>query len=308
MAQLQQPKYVYMGGGLRPWNEATLHIGTEAVTRSLNVFEGLKGYWQPGGPFGIVQLRQHFARLRRSARLLRIPFDMPYEEFCAALGTLVEALLETDKDMWFRTTLYAVEGHWGEGTVADLVITGYSQPKEQPAPIRLGVSTWRRSPDVSLPARVKAGTNYQVARLARMEGRDQGYQDMVLLNTSGRVAEATGSCIVMVRDGVIYTPPATEGALESITLDVVEALATSAGYRFVRRPIDRTELLIADEIAICGTLAELVIVTSIEGVPMVAQSPILPGLQDRYFRAVRNIEPHPSVELTVLSDKIAAGS
>lgn len=308
MAKLQQPKFVYMNGGLRPWNEATLHIGCEAVTRSLNVFEGLKGYWQPGGPFGIVRLRHHYDRLCRSARLLHIPFEKTYDEFQAALAELVEALLETDRDMWFRATLYAIEGHWGEGTVADLVITGYHQTMAIPDPIALGTSTWRRSPDVSLPARVKAGSNYQVARLARMEGQALGCQDMVLLNTSGRVAEATGSCIVMVRDGVVYTPPATEGALESITLDIVEALARSMDIPFVRRPIDRTELLVADEIALCGTLAELILVKSIEGMPMSGEAPLLRSLQERYFSAVRNIDPHPFVELSVLTSKTAAGA
>lgn len=306
MVKLQQPKYVYMNGGLCLWNEATLHIGCEAVTRSLNVFEGLKGYWQPEGPFGIVQLRSHYERLRRSARLLHIPFETSFDDYRNALAQLVEALLESDQDMWFRTTLYGVEGHWGEGTVADLVITGYHQDKRVPDPIALGLSTWRRSPDVSLPARIKAGSNYQVARLARIEGKALGCQDMVLLNTSGRVAEATASCIVMVRDGVIYTPPPTEGALESVTLDIVEAMAKSMNIPFIRRPIDRTELLVADEIALCGTLAELILVKSIEGQPLNGESPILRSLQARYFRAVRNVDPHPFVELSVLTDKVTS--
>ena len=300
---LQQPEYVYMGGGLRRWNEATLHIGCEAVTRGLSVFEGLKGYWQPYGPFGIVQLRQHYDRLRRSARLLHIPFDKSFEDYQRAIAQLADALLEPDRDMWFRTTLYAIEGHWGEGTAADLVITAYHQPKSVPEPIDLGISTWRRSSDASLPARIKASTNYQVARLARIEGRAHGCQDMVLLNDLGRVAEATGSCIVMVRDGAVYAPPATEGALESITLDIVEALARSMNVPFARRPVDRTELLVADEIALCGTLAELILVKSIEGLPLDPSAPLLRALQTRFFRAVRNIEPHPVVELSVLTTK-----
>ena len=206
MTKLQQPKYVFMGGGLRLWKEATLHVGCEAVTRSLNVFEGLKGYWKPDGPFGIVQLRQHYERLCRSARLLHIPFDAAFEYYRDAILELAGELLEPDRDMWFRTTLYAIEGQWGEGTVADLVITAYHQNQKVPDPINLGISTWRRSPDVSLPARIKAGSNYQVARLARIEGRARGCQDMVLLNNSGRVAEATGSCIVMVtRWGRLYS-------------------------------------------------------------------------------------------------------
>lgn len=308
MIKLQEPKYVFMGGGLRLWKEATLHIGCEAVTRSLNVFEGLKGYWNPDGHFGIVQLRQHYDRLCRSARLLHIPFDATFEYYRDAIALLANELLDPNRDMWFRTTLYAIEGQWGEGTVADLVITAYHQDQKIPDPINLGVSTWRRSPDVSLPARAKAGANYQVARLARIEGRAHGCQDMVLLNHSGRVAEATGSCIVMVRGGTVFTPPASESALESITLDIVEALAHSMNIPFIRRPIDRTELLVADEIALCGTLAELILVQSIEGQPLNPRCQLLRSLQTRFFQAVRNIEPHPMVNLTEVARKPTADS
>jgi branched-chain amino acid aminotransferase len=300
MIKLQEPKYVYMGGKLRPWKDATLHVGCEAVTRSVNVFEGLKGYWSTADSFAIVQLRQHYERLGRSARMLHIPFETSFEEYRSAILKLADVLLEPDRDMWFRTTLFAVEGHWGEGTVGDLVITAYHQDKRIPDPINLGISTWRRSPDTSLPARIKAGANYQAARLARIEGRAHGCQDMVLLNDFGRVAEATGSCIVMVRDGTVYTPPATEGALESITLDVIESLAKSTGIPFIRRAIDRTELLVADELAICGTLAEVVAVKCIDGLPMAGKSRILRDLQTLYFDAVRAKVSHPFLELTTV--------
>jgi branched-chain amino acid aminotransferase len=245
-------------------------------------------------------LRRHYERLRRSARLLHIPCPWSYQDYENATLELIRELVQPDRDMWARTTLFVVEGHWGEGTVADLVITAYHQEKQPPAPINLAVSTWRRSVDVALPARIKTGTNYQVGRLARIEGRALGCQDMVLLNQWGRVAETTGACILMVRDGVVYTPPATEGALESITLDLVEALAKSMGIPFARRPIDRTELLIADEMAICGTLAELPLVKSIDGQAMPESSPLLTALQTRLLNAVRGIDPHPDIELTML--------
>ena len=252
--KLQTPRYVYMGRRLRPWREATLHVDCMAVKGSVNAFEGLKGYWQPEGAFAIVQLRQHYDRLRRSARLLHIPFEMSCEQYRDAIAELGEALLEPDRDMWFKTSLFVTEGHWGVGTVGDLIITAFHQNPKPPKSIDIGVSTWRRSSDNSLPAQIKTSTNYQVARLARIEGHARGLDDMVLLNHLGRVAEATGSCLVMVRDGKIATPPTTEGALESITLDITEALAKSAGVPFERRPIDRTELYVADEIAFCGTL------------------------------------------------------
>jgi len=297
-----------MGRELRAWQDATLHVGCEAAIRGLNVFEGLKGYWQHDGSFGFIMLRAHYERLRRSARLLHLPFDWSFEEYEGALFELVSKLLRSDSDMWARTTLFAIEGHWGENTVTDLVITAYHQDKQVPKPINIGVSTWRRSNDVSLPARIKTGANYQVSRLARIEGRALGCQEMVLLNEAGRVAETTGACILVVRQGTVYTPPPSEGALESITVDIVEALAGSMGISFVRRPIDRTELLIADEIAICGTLAELPIAKTIEGLQLPKSAPIMSALQTRYFNAIRGVEPHPAIELSLFRGSIAVKS
>lgn len=307
MAKLQTPKFVYIGGELRSWEEAVLHVGCEAVTRGLSVFEGIRGYWQPDGNFSIVMLRQHFDRLCRSARILHIPFEKTYDEFKAVIDELIGALIEPGLAMWSRATLYVTEGHWGEDTVSDLVVTAYNIGDSLPPPINLGVSTWRRSVDVSLPARVKSGTNYQVGRLARIEGRKQDCQDMVLLNQAGRVAEGTGSCLLMVRDGAIHTPTAAEGALESITVDVVEALAASSGIEFVRRPIDRTELLIADELALCGTLADITLVKSIEGLPLKPPS-LLAAIQNAYVKACKGIEPHPFVELTALPSCVKTGA
>ena len=298
MAQLQQPKFVYMGGTLRPWNEGVLHIGCEAVTRGLNVFEGIKGYWQPDGKFKMLMVRRHFERLKQSARLLHIPCEYSFEQYCDAIDKLIAALVTPDRDMWARTTLFVTDGHWGENTVSDLVVTAYHQDKKPPQSIRMGVSTWRRSSDVALPARIKTSSNYQVSRLARIEGKPLGYEDMVLLNQSGRVAEATASCLLMVRDDTVVTPPATEGALESITLDIVEALARSMGIKFARRPIDRTELLVAEEIAVCGTLHEVTLATHIDGFSLSEKSPILRAIQHRFLEAVRGISLHPAVELT----------
>ncbi|UVT16958.1 MAG: aminotransferase class IV [Nitrospira sp.] len=300
MAQLQRPAFAYMNGKLVPWDQATLHIGCEAVTRGRNVFEGLKGYWQPDGQFKIIMMRQHYERLKRSARLLHIPCAYSFEEYRGAVDQLIGALVTNDRDMWVRTTLFVTEGHWGEDTVADLVLTAYHQDKVAPRPIRIGVSTWRRSSDTALPARIKTGSNYQVSLLARLEGKSRDYEDMVLLNQSGRVAEATASCILMVRNDTIVTPPATEGALESITLDMVEALAQSLGVKFSRRPIDRTELLVADELAVCGTLHEVTLVTTIDDYKLSEKSPILGAIQRRYLDAVRGIDPHPVVEFTAL--------
>lgn len=300
MIKLQTPKYVLWNGELKSWNDANLHVGCEGVNRGLSVFEGIKGYWRVDGQFGVIQLKKHYKRLLRSAKMLHIPCPWSYEDFEEGVMKLTKALLSKEKDMWIRTTLFVVEGHWGENTQADLVMTAYNQDKGLPKPINLGISTWQRSADVSLPYRIKATSNYQIGRLARIEGRSRNFQDMVLLNRWGRVAEATGSCILMIRDNIIYTPPHTEGALESITLDFVESLAKSRKIEFIRRPIDRTELSIADELAICGTLAELVPVKLIDDFTLNADGPILGKIRKDFFDAVRGKIEHPDLETTII--------
>jgi len=296
---LQQPRWVYFQGDVRPWEQATLHISCEAVTRGLNVYEGLKGYWQVGEKaFGIVQLGRHFERLTRSARLLHIPVPVSYDAFQHACSKIVRALYEPDQDMWIRATLYVVEGHWGEGTVADLVLTAYHQKKQPPSPVGVGVSTWQRSSDITVPARIKTSTNYQVARLARIEGRSRGFSDMILLNQYGRVAEATGACVLLVRDGCVITPPAYEGRLESITLEIVQKICQSLAIPFIERPVDRTELHIADEIRLVGTLAELAPVAQVDDYKLPASSPVTDIIAATYWKAVRGVAPHPAVDLT----------
>ncbi len=301
MAKLQQPDFVYMNGAIRKWDEAVVHISTEAVTRGLNVFEGLKGYWNTEcTSFGLVALPRHFARLQRSARLLHIPCPVTFAEFEKATYNLLGKLVKPDRDMWLRATLLVVEGHWGEGTKADLVLTAYHQDKERPAPLRVGVSTWQRSNDVSLPARIKTSTNYQVARLARIEGRRQGFSEMILLNQLGRVAETTATGILVVRDGTVFTPPATEGALESITINIMEDISRSLGIPFVRRPIDRTELIVADEMAVAGTLSEVALITHIDGYDLPTKTPLLDAIAARFWAAVRQENPHSAIDLSIV--------
>jgi branched-chain amino acid aminotransferase len=297
--KLQRPPVLYSQGAVRPWEEGVVHVSSEAALRGLNVFEGLRGYHQAGGGFGFVHLRRHFDRLCRSARLLYIPVPFSYEEFVRACTELTEALRKPGNDLYVRATLLVTEGHYGQGTVADLVLTGYQQEQAPPAPISVGVSTWLRAGDVTLPARIKTGANYLVARLSRIEGRGRGHADMILLNNVGRVAESTGACVVIARDGRVLTPPTWEGALESITVDAVAGICESQGVAFERRPIERTELTIADEISLVGTLTEIVPVSTLEETALGEQT-VLSAVYDCYRAAVRGERPHPAVTVDLI--------
>jgi branched-chain amino acid aminotransferase len=296
---LQQPQWIYCRGAVRPWEEGTLHVSCEAVNRGLNVYEGLKGYWQAqGNSFGIVEMRNHYDRLARSARLLHIPIPVTFDEFEEASAKLVRALYQLENDMWVRATFFVVEGHWGEGTVADLVLAAYHQPKRPPEPVSVGVSTWQRATDLALSPRIKTSANYNVARLARIEGRGRGFSEMILLNQFGRVAEATGACLIMVRDGQVITPPASEGRLESITLEIVRKICASKAIPCVERPIDRTELHVADELRLVGTLAELTPIIRVDDYELPARRPITDTIAETFWEAVRGIAPHSAVQMT----------
>ena len=300
LSQLQTPDWALVNGVLQPYQDVRIHISAEALTRAISVFEGVKGYWDTdGSTFSVRTPRRHYDRLCRSAALFHIPIRFSYQDYVDGLRTLAEKLLVPDRDLWFRTTLYVTEGHWGEGTEADLVVTAFTQQQQDAGPMQLGVSTWRRAPDVALPARVKSGANYAIARLARIEVRRLGYDDAVLLNPAGRVAEATGACVLVVDGGRVISPPTSEGCLDSITVSVLEPIGAELGIRIERRPVERTELLGATECGLAGTISELTLVDEIDGFRYVTDG-VLAGLRRRYLQVMRRDVELPEIEMAEL--------
>lgn len=295
-----------MQGGLAAWDDAQIPLYSEGFLRSASVFEGVKGYWRhDGSEFALLALQAHYERLCRSARLLHLPFEHSFDEFAGACSELVEALLVPERDLWLRPTVIATEGHWGLDTVTDLVITAYTLAQERPEPIDVGFSSWQRASDLVLPARIKSPANYQTGRLARIEGRRFGYSEMIMRNGYGRIAEATGACVVMVRDGQVITPPPSEGCLESITIDVIELMCAELEIPFLRRPVEYTELQIADELFLAGTLAELVPVRRVESFALPEESPVLAALSDCFWDVVRDVRQVDGVRLTSVPIKPA---
>jgi branched-chain amino acid aminotransferase len=300
LSQLQSPPWASVDGVLTPYNDVRIHISAEALTRALSFFEGLKAYWDTDHELlGFRALDAHYARLCRSAQLLHVPIHFSFDDYESWCFELTRALASTDKDIWLRTTMYVVEGHWGEGTRAELVITGFKQNLDPAAPMKVGVSTWRRAPDTVMPARIKSTANYQVSRLARIEGNARGCDDMILLNEYGRVAEGSASCIVIVRDGVVITPPPSEGALESITVNIFEKLCERDGVPFVRRPVDRSELYVADEAGLIGTITELTLVSEIDGYEMRLDG-LLAQLQRKFVDVMRRVSTVPGLDFSLV--------
>jgi len=267
----QHPAYIWWNGERRRWEDATVHVTELGWSTVGAVFEGMRAYWnEEQEELYVFRLDEHLARLERSMRLVRL--DNPY-----SLADLRQATLdllqanETREDTYIRPLAYAAETsgkRFSQVGFASALLINTS-----PMPTHLGtgvtqtakVSSWRRISEDVMPPRAKNLSNYRNSQLASSEARLDGYDTAVLLNTGGTVAECPGSCIMLVRDGQLITPDLTSSILESITRDALIQLARNdLGIEVVERPVDRTELYLADEVFSCGTAAEITPIVSID--------------------------------------------
>jgi branched-chain amino acid aminotransferase len=235
-------------------------------------------------------------------KVVRLTPPCTAEELQQAILTWIRANAFRE-DIHFRVVAY-----FGDGGAAgvrayrpDEIDTGafiIGGPRKDTAALEHGlhlcVSSWRRISDDVIPARVKAGANYQNNRLAVVEARENGYDDAIMLTRDGKVAEATAACAMLVRDGVLIAPPVTDAILESITRRMLLELFEKLHHRAaVERSVDRTELYLADEILLCGSAEEVVPVVSIDRLPVNdgRPGPITLALQAAYFAAARGQDP-----------------
>lgn len=296
------PPFAWLDGTLVAWDQCVVHARSQGAFWGANVFEGLRAYRDADGETRLFRVEDHLTRLRRSMKSLHMEVPYTDAELAGACTDLVAANdLGTDAHV-------CVVAYFGTGpnfdplahtTDAGVHVTSTSMPRSPgfTAGVRASVSSWRRISDDSMPPRIKTGANYHNSRLAQHEAIRNGFDTTVLLNQRGTVAEAPGSCVVMIRDGELVTPPGTAGALEGITVATVAELAAQRlDMPLRRREIDRTELYVADELFLCGTLAELLPVTSIDRLPVGDGTPgaLTRRLQALYDDAVHGRGSDPS--------------
>jgi branched-chain amino acid aminotransferase len=292
MPELSQPEFIWFNDDVRPWGEARVHVWTEAVLRAASVFEGLRGYWHAGqSRHHFLHLEAHVQRLAESARVVRIPRTVTQEELSEAISRLVLSL-GYQEDIYLRPTLYLEHGRYSVGGSAEdcgFFMPVFPAPRE--ATIETGltcqVSSWRRSDDTTAPPRVKAAANYYNLRLARIEATANGYGEAILLNTAGKVAETAGASVFVVRGGRIATPHTGSSILESITRQSALSLLAETGTEVEQREVDRTELYLADEVFLAGTLCEITPVIDVDRVSVGGgkPGPLTRELQQRYYAA-----------------------
>lgn len=294
-------KYMSLNGKVVPTEDARIHILSPAVKYGTNVFEGIRGYWNAGQKeLHIFKLTEHLQRLQFSMKVMRFgdTFAVDYLRDC--ILELIKAN-ELREDTYIRLFAY-VDDFDGEMTAAGTVgmaiaATPKGRREKADAGVNVAVSSWQRISDNSMPPRIKCVANYNNGRLAWMQAKADGYDNVILLTQRGTVAEGPGACLYIVRDGVPITSTVASDILESITRrTVMQIFAEYANKYTVERDIGRTELYAAEEAFYCGTGHEILPIVSIDRHPLGAAKvgPLTQALWEKYQALVRGETPdHP---------------
>jgi len=293
-------------GAVVPWESATVHLTMVGWSAISAVFEGIRAHWSPEDQeLYVFRLDDHLRRFAQSQRFMRMNQTYPPAQLAGAITELFRAN-GLREDAYCQPLAYmgrTVPGYLAaEGVPAEVFITNRAAPSNLGSgkASRCCVSSWTRISDNSLPPRAKAITNYQNSRYVSTEARLNGFDAGIILNDQGKVAEGAYACIFILRDGVASTPTRTTGILESITRECVIELLTELGVPVQERDIDRTELYVADEAFLCGTLIEVEAIASVDHYPLGdgGPGPVTRSLQERFERVVRGRDPSRRAWLT----------
>jgi branched-chain amino acid aminotransferase len=284
--------YIWMDGKLVPWADAKVHVLTHALHYGYGVFEGIRCYETHDGRSAVFRLDEHMRRLVRSAKILMIESPFSADE-------LVEATVETIRannltQCYIRPLVYSGYGQMGlnptgidiQTAIAVWPWGAYLGDDGIRHGIRTKTSSWQRLEHNTHPPMAKTTGNYVNSILAKMEVVRAGYDEAILLNGQGFVAEGSGENIFVIRDGVIFTPPLESGALEGLTRDTIIELAKDLGYELHERNVVRGDLYICDEAFFTGTAAEVVPIREIDDRPIGEPGPITKELQALYYGIV----------------------
>ncbi len=292
-------RIAYFDGKFQPMADCKISIMTHTFLYGTGVFEGIRGYWDDqAGQMNIFRLRDHFQRLEKSAHILRSSLPAPIDDLCELAAELCRRNGDTS-DVYIRPQAYKADEVIGpeliNRTDAFFIFSlPFGKYLEKTSGMHVGTSSWRRVGDSMIPARAKVTGIYVNSSLARTEAMENGFDEAVMLNANGYVAEGSSENLFIVRDGHLVTPDPSDDILEGITRKSIEVLAKQElGIETETRHIGRTELYTADECILCGTGAEITPVTKIDhrdiGTGQVGQ--VTERLREVFFEVVRGRRP-----------------
>ena len=305
---MKESKSIWMDGKLVAWKDANVHILTHTLHYGNGVFEGTRAYKTDKG-MAIFRLKEHTKRLLNSAKIVAI--DVPYSQ-----EELEKAQIELLRDNAFENNAY----------LRPLIYLGYGVMGvyHKNAPVRAAIAAWEwgaylgddglekgiriktsslvRNSAKSLFGKAKACGNYLNSQMAKFEAIECGYEEALLLDDNGMIAEGSGECFFIVRNGVLVTPP-SDSVLESITQDSIITIAQDLGIKVERRNITRDEVYIADEAFFTGTAAEVTPIRELDSrvIGSGKRGEITYKLQNAFFDVVYRRNPKYAHWLTYIN-------
>lgn len=291
--------YAYFKGNFVPIEDANINIMNHSFMYGTAVFEGVRGYWnEKQKEMYLFRMREHFERMQDSMKIMYLQTPHSVDELCK----IVVELLRRNKpetDTYIRPAAYKTVHRVGPGldnNPSDICIfsVAFGDYFHGAGGLRVQISSWRRVEDNAIPARAKIVGAYANTALAKTDALMAGFDDCIVLSENGHVSEGSAMNIFMIKRGKLITTPTNENILEGITRSTIMEMAKQEfGWETETRSIDRSELLIADEMFFCGTGAQIAPIIEIDKRPVGdgKPGPMTEKIKDLYLSICKGENP-----------------
>lgn len=306
---MNKSKYIWMDGKFVPWDDAKVHVLTHTLHYGNGAIEGTKAYKTVDGRCAIFKLKEHTQRLLNSSKMTLMNVPYTAEELNDAQVELLQKN-ELFNGAYIRPLVYlgyGVMGLYHKDCPVNVSISAwewgaYLGEEGLKKGVRIKITSVTRTPNTSGMGKAKAVANYLNSQMAKYEAVEAGYDEALLRDDHGYIAEASGAAFFMVRGGVLITPP-SDNSLESITQQTIIDLAHDMGIKVERRRITREEVYIADEAFLTGTAAEVTPIREVDAriIGAGSRGPITEKLQTAYFDVVAGKNPDYIKYLTYIN-------
>ena len=291
-------KQIWLDGAWVPWADANVHVLTHTLHYGCGAFEGVRAYNTAGGT-AIFRLQEHTQRLFNSAKILRMTIPFTQDQVNEAQKEVVR--VNKLESCYLRPLTWIGSEKLGvspKGNTIHLMVAAwawgaYLGEEGMKRGIRVKTSSYARHHVNITMTQAKAVSNYSNSILANMEALDDGYDEALLLDTSGFVSEGAGENVFVIKDGVVYTPDLSAGALNGITRNTVLHICDDLGIKLVQKRITRDECYIADEMFFTGTAAEVTPIRELDRVQIGIgeRGPVTEKIQSAFFDIVNGRNP-----------------
>lgn len=293
---MRELKKIWMDGKFVDWKDAKIHVLTHGLHYGYAIFEGIRCFSTPRGP-AVFRLKEHMERFMNSAKIYRMNLGFSAKELEAACLEIVR--LNGKPESYLRPIAFTSYGEMGLNPLNSKISVAIASWEWGPylgtaaaaKGVRATVSSWVRIDSRSLPLQAKCAANYANSALAKMEAIAAGYDEAILLNSHGVVAEGPGENIFRVKDMILSTPPASSGILRGITRDTIIQFARDMKIKFYRNDSTKEELYTSDELFFSGTAAGVAKIREVDGRKVGnGEWPITDRIHDLYEKTVHGKE------------------